>query len=170
MSVRYVDPLAARGWFYRAHGRVNRTRLFRRLALTSVWGAVIWKIDRVLLRLTRGRLGTASPVATALLETRGARSGRARRTAVIYFHDRDRVTLVASNAGRPSDPSWFHNVRANPEVLLGGEPYRANVVEDDASRERLWALADRVFPAFADYRDAAERLGRSIPIVQLTKR
>jgi deazaflavin-dependent oxidoreductase (nitroreductase family) len=170
MSVRHIDPHADRGWFYRAHGRLVCTRLFRRLALTRAWGAVLWRIDRVLLRVTRGRISTASPVAVALLQTRGARSGRPRRNVVIYFHDGERVTVVASNAGRPGNPSWYYNVVANPDVMVGGEPFRAETVEDERERERLWQLADRVFPAFAAYRETAALTGRTIPIVQLSER
>ena len=136
----------------RAHRRLGRRRLEDRPRAAAAKG---------------GRLGTASPVATALLETRGARTGQTRRNAVIYFHDGDRVTIIASNAGRPGNPSWFYNARANPEVLFGGQPFRAEIVEDDASRERLWELADLVFPAFAAYRDTAGRAGRTIPILQL---
>jgi hypothetical protein len=55
-------------------------------------------------------------------------------------------------------------------VRFGGEPFRAEVIEDDAERARLWQLADRVFPAFAAYRDTAARAGRTIPIVQLRPR
>jgi hypothetical protein len=47
---------------------------------------------------------------------------------------------------------------------------RASVVDDEAERERLWVLADRVFPAFARYRDDAAKVNRRIPIVQLTPR
>jgi deazaflavin-dependent oxidoreductase (nitroreductase family) len=105
--------------------------------------------------------------ATQLLQTRGARTGLVRRNAVIYFHDGERVTIVASQAGRPDNPSWLHNLRANPDVLLGGQPFRAEIVEDEAQCSRLWRLADRVFPAFAAYRDSAALAGRTIPIVQL---
>jgi deazaflavin-dependent oxidoreductase (nitroreductase family) len=127
----------------------------------------VWKIDPHLMRLTRGRVGLGLSLPTALLETRGARTGRPRRNAVIYFHDGDRITIVASKAGAPEHPSWFHNVRADPEVLFGGRPYRAEVVEDQASRTRLWDLADRVFPGYATYRERATRVGRAIPILQL---
>ncbi len=139
----------------------------RWLSRTVAWSSVIWKIDPFLMRLTRGRLGTGLVVPTALLQTRGARTGRLRRNAVIYFHDGERVTIIASQAGRPENPSWFHNARANPDVLLGGERFRAEVIDDEALRERLWELADRVFPAFAGYRESAARAGRSIPILQL---
>jgi hypothetical protein len=54
--------------------------------------------------------------------------------------------------------------------MLGGRPFRAEIIEDQASRDRLWELADRVFPTFAAYRDTAARTGRTIPILQLTAR
>jgi deazaflavin-dependent oxidoreductase (nitroreductase family) len=127
----------------------------------------MWRIDPHLLRATRGRVGTGLIVPTALLETVGARSGLPRRNAVIYFHDGDRVTIVASQAGRPDNPAWFYNLRANPDVVLGSERFRAEVVLDPDAREHLWQLADRVFPAFAGYRMSAARSGREIPIVQL---
>ena len=126
-----------------------------------------WKLDPYLLRVSRGRLTTTGPVAAALLETTGARSGRLRRSSVLYFHDGDRVTIIASKLGSPTHPDWYHNLRAHPEVRFGGLPFRAEVVADEHERLRLWQLADRVFPQFATYREWAGRSGRVIPIVQL---
>lgn len=164
-TLRYVDPKTARGRIYRAWARFSGSPLG--LWLSRTFG---WKVDPVLLRLTRGRLGTGIVIPTALLETRGARSGRTRRNGVIYFHDGERVTIVASKAGAPEHPAWFHNVRANPDVRLNGEPFRAEIVAEEAERSRLWGLADRVFPPFAAYRESAARSGRTIPIVQLARR
>jgi deazaflavin-dependent oxidoreductase (nitroreductase family) len=127
-----------------------------------------WKVDPYLLRLSGGRIGTGLVIPTALLETCGARSGQTRRNGVIYFHDGERVTLIASKAGAPEHPSWLHNARANPDVKLNGQPFHAELVEDEAERVRLWELADRVFPPFASYRESAARSGRTIPILQLT--
>jgi deazaflavin-dependent oxidoreductase (nitroreductase family) len=107
---------------------------------------------------------------TALLETHGARSGAVRRNAVIYFNDGDRVTIVASKLGQPRHPAWYHNLRADPAVTLAGVPMRATVVDDEAERRRLWALADRVFAPYAAYRREAAKVNRTIPIVQLTPR
>lgn len=107
---------------------------------------------------------------TALLETRGAKTGAVRRNAVIYFHDADRVTIVASKAGADKHPAWFHNLRGQPDVVLGGIPMRATVVEDEVERQRLWTLADRVFAPSATYRRDAAKAGRTIPIVQLIPR
>jgi deazaflavin-dependent oxidoreductase (nitroreductase family) len=120
------------------------------------------------LRVTGGRLGMALIIPTALLETRGARTGRVRRHGVIYFHDGDRVTIVASHAGYPRHPAWYHNLRAHPDVTFGAIPMRASVVSDEDERQRLWTAADRVFPPYAKYRRAAAKAGRTIPLVQLT--
>jgi deazaflavin-dependent oxidoreductase (nitroreductase family) len=170
MSIRHVDPTAPRGRLYRLHGRLISTRLLQRIALTRLWGAIIWPLDRALLRLTGGRAGTASPVPTHLLETRGARSGKPRRTGVIYFHDGDHVIIIASNGGRPGNPAWYYNLRTNPDVLFGGQRFRAEVVTDPDTQGRLWRLADRVFPAFEGYRTTAARAGRTVPIIRLSAR
>jgi len=125
------------------------------------------KLDPILLRLTGHRVATTVAIPTAVLETRGARSGKLRRNAVIYFHDGDRAVIAASNAGAPHHPDWYHNVLADPQVTLGGAPMRARVVEDPNEQGRLWSLADRVFPAFAVYRRDAEMTGRTIPLITL---
>ena len=164
-ALPYVDPRASRGWLYRAYARFSGTRM-------AAWLSpkVLWKLDPYLLRLTRGRVGMGLMLPTALLETRGARTGRARRNGVIYFHDGERVTIIASKLGLPEHPSWFHNACANPDVVFGGRPFRVEVVDDEASRARLWELADRVFPPYAAYRERAAGVGRTIPILQLVPR
>jgi deazaflavin-dependent oxidoreductase (nitroreductase family) len=129
-----------------------------------------WNVDPYLLHLSRGHLGTGLIIRTGLLETRGVHTGRTRRNGVIYFHDGERVTIIASKAGAPEHPSWFYNARANPDVRFGGQPFRAEVIDDEISRLRLWELADRVFPPFAAYRESAGRSGRTIPILQLVPR
>jgi deazaflavin-dependent oxidoreductase (nitroreductase family) len=129
-----------------------------------------WKLDPYLLRISRGRVASTGPVASALLETRGARTGLPRRTATLYFHDGERVILIASKRGLPEHPAWFHNLLVHPDVVFGGLPFRARVVEDEAERQRLWELADRVFAPFADYRRWAAASGRTIPIVELVPR
>ena len=131
---------------------------------------VVWRLDPYLMRATRGHLGMGLLMPTALLETRGARSGELRRNVVIYFHDEDRVTIVASKLGYAKHPAWFHNLQAHGDVTLGGIPMRATVVGEEAERRRLWTLADRVFAPYAAYRREAAKANRTIPIVQLTPR
>jgi deazaflavin-dependent oxidoreductase (nitroreductase family) len=166
----YFDPAASRGPLYRLNARLASSRFATWLATTPIWSTVVWRLDPLLLRLTRGRLGTGLLLPTALLETLGARTGQPRSNAVIYFHDGQKVTVVASKAGRPGNPSWFYNARTNPDVKLGGECFHAEIVEDPAELARLWTLADLVFPAFATYRRTAELTGRTIPVLQLVPR
>jgi deazaflavin-dependent oxidoreductase (nitroreductase family) len=154
--------MAGRGPLYRLFARLSGTR-----AMGWVSRLVAWRLDPLLLRLTGSRVGLALLVPSALLETTGAKTGARRANGVIYFHDGGDPIVIASKLGLPHHPAWFHNVCANPEVRLGGESFRARVVADTAERERLWALADRVFPPFADYRSRAAAGGRTIQIVRL---
>jgi deazaflavin-dependent oxidoreductase (nitroreductase family) len=164
-TLRYVDPYKRRGGLYLAVCRFSTTKL-------GMWLSekVAWKLDPYLLDLTGGRLSSTGPVASALLETRGARTGLPRRNATLYFHDGDRVVIIASKRGWPTHPTWYHNLRKHPDVVFGGLPFRAQIVEEEAERQRLWDLADRVFPQFAAYRDWAGKAGRAIPIVKLVSR
>lgn len=163
--LRCVDPRERRGRLYLALARFSVTK-------AGTWLSVSlgWRIDPHLLKLTRGRLSTAWPLRAALLETRGARTGQARQTATLYFHDGDRVTIMPALRGWPRNPSWYHNLRKHPDVLFGGLPFQATIVEDEAERQRLWDLADRVYPQYAGFRERARKDGRVIPLVQLVPR
>jgi deazaflavin-dependent oxidoreductase (nitroreductase family) len=163
-QLTYVDPSRPPGFLRRAYSFIGTTRLARFISRH-----VFWKLDPILLRLTGGHLASTMVIRTAVLETRGARSGAVRRNAIIYFHDGERVTIVASNAGGPTHPAWYHNVRAHPDVTFADIPMHAHVVEREHERKRLEALGDNVFPAFASYRRAAAELNRTVPIVQLTR-
>ena len=99
---------------------------------------VVWKLDPFLLRLSRGRVGMGLLLPTVLLETRGARTGEPRRNGVIYFHDGERVTILASKLGLPQHPAWFHNLRVHPDVMFGGQPFHAEVIDHQSGRARLW--------------------------------
>jgi deazaflavin-dependent oxidoreductase (nitroreductase family) len=164
-KLRYVDPYKRRGRLYLALCRFSATK-------AGAWFSIniAWKLDPYLLTLTRCRLGTGGPLATALLESRGARTGQRRRNATLYFHDGNRVIIIASKRGAPKNPAWYHNLRKHPDVVFGRLPFRAEIVEDEAERQRLWDLADRVFPEYADYRERAGKVGRVIPIVHLVPR
>jgi deazaflavin-dependent oxidoreductase (nitroreductase family) len=163
--LRYVDATRQHGVIARVYAAFAATRFARFISRH-----VAWKIDPYLLRATRGRLATTLMFPTAVLETHGSKSGERRRNAVIYFNDANEIIIVASNAGNSRHPAWYHNLRAHPNVTFGGIPMRATVVDDETERERLWVLADHVFPAFARYRRDAAKVNRTIPIVQLIQR
>src|SRR3954454_11870534 len=120
----HVDPQKPRGLLYRAFAW-----LVSRRARGWVSRGIVWKLDPFLLRLSGGRIGMGLLLPTSLLETQGARTGIPRRNGVIYFHDGERVTIVASKLGMPHHPAWFHNLRAHPDVKFGGQPFHAEVVD-----------------------------------------
>jgi deazaflavin-dependent oxidoreductase (nitroreductase family) len=161
------DPSARRGPLYRALNAVLRTRPGRWLGVH-----VAARVDPLLLSLTRGRLGVGLVLPTAGLTTTGARSGAPRTAAVLYFTDGADVILIASNFGRDRHPAWYHNLIAHPEAVLerGGRraTYVATEVTDPDEHERLFGLAESVYPGYADYRAETAALGRRIPVMRCT--
>jgi deazaflavin-dependent oxidoreductase (nitroreductase family) len=126
-------------------------------------------VDRRLLALTRGRVSLAVRAPVALLETVGARTGRLRRTPLLYLLDGDDVVVVASNGGSERDPAWLHNLRARPTVRLltrerGWQRCRARVATG-VERTRRWTLAVDLFAGYAGYQSRART--REIPVVVL---
>jgi deazaflavin-dependent oxidoreductase (nitroreductase family) len=127
-------------------------------------------IDRWLLTVSRGRIGSA-PGRLLLLLTTGARSGQRRETPLFFVRDGARLVLIASKGGSPSHPDWYRNLRAHPDcdVVLDGatRAYRAHD-GDGAERERLWQLACDAYAGYAAYAERARP--RQIPVVVLEPR
>jgi deazaflavin-dependent oxidoreductase (nitroreductase family) len=122
-------------------------------------------------RETAGRRGYHWRGATILLlTTEGRTSGEPRTTPLIHRTDGDRWVVVASKGGAPSNPSWFENLRANPDVTIqvNGEtvPVRATAAEG-GERTRLWSLMTEVWPPYDEYQT---RTDREIPVVVLARR
>lgn len=103
-----------------------------------------------------------------LLHHRGARTGTERVNPLAYRPlDRGAMAVFASKAGAPTNPDWYHNVRANPEVEVevGTETIRARArVAQGDERDRIWEAQAAEIPTFAEYQ---ERSGRTIPVVIL---
>ena len=94
-----------------------------------------------------------------------------RTSPMIYLADGPDVVVVASKAGQPTNPAWFHNLMANPEttVQVGREVRKVRGrVADDAERERLWPRLTAMFPAYEIYERNASP--RRLPIVILEPR
>jgi deazaflavin-dependent oxidoreductase (nitroreductase family) len=107
---------------------------------------------------------------TLLLTTRGRRSGRLRRTALLYGRDGDRYLLVASNGGARSHPLWYLNLVAQPEVQVqvAADKFAARARTAGAEEKpRLWRLMTSIWP---DYDRYQQRTGRDIPVVILERR
>jgi deazaflavin-dependent oxidoreductase (nitroreductase family) len=161
-----VDPLVpanrATRWMRRAFEVGPVGRLLIRFAAD---------LDPVLHAWTRSRFGRLLPMPFASMTTTGARSGRPRTSAVLYFNDGDDVILIASNYGGAKHPAWYHNLKAHPQAELqrGGHRgrYIAREETDETERERLFTLSHRIYSGYAQYRVQTAAIGRRIPIMRL---
>lgn len=102
-----------------------------------------------------------------LLHTKGAKTGAERVNPLAYRADGAALVVFASKAGAPTNPDWFHNLRANPRVNAEvGTQTRELVarVAEGEERHRLWEAQKRDNPGFADYETKTDR---QIPVVVL---
>jgi deazaflavin-dependent oxidoreductase (nitroreductase family) len=102
-----------------------------------------------------------------LLHHHGARTGTERINPLAYRRDGDSLVIFGSKAGAPTNPDWYHNLRANPrttvEVGTDTVAVAARLAEGD-ERERLWSAQKQEVPGFADYESKTTRV---IPVVVL---
>ncbi len=102
-----------------------------------------------------------------LLTTTGARSGQPRTSPMMYLDLDGRRYVFASKAGAPTNPDWFHNLKANPAVTVevGTDELSATAQEvTGPERDRLYAHQADLYPGFAEYE---EKTDRTIPVVEL---
>jgi deazaflavin-dependent oxidoreductase (nitroreductase family) len=123
-------------------------------------------------RLSGGLIGHRFPGTPPmlLLDHRGAKSGTKRTTPLVYVDDPPNIVLVASKGGHPRNPSWYHNLRANPDTTVQVGSSRREVrarVATPEERRRLWPKAVRTYSGYAGYQ---ERTSREIPLVVLEPR
>jgi hypothetical protein len=162
-----VDPEAPQSPPRRAALRMMSASVAVALEGTLPFRLIVWRLTPILMRLTGGRFARLFPMPTGVIDTRDARNGNRHRRCVLYFHDGERITVIPTKGGLPSDPFWYQNALADPDVFFESQPFRAQPVEDEAELRRLWAVADRFFPPSVTYRRHAARTGRTIPILQL---
>jgi deazaflavin-dependent oxidoreductase (nitroreductase family) len=104
-----------------------------------------------------------------LLTTTGAKSGERHTVPLAYVREGGLLLIVASAAGAPSHPAWYHNLLAHPAVRveIGTEAYEAIAVPaEGARRARLFRHVVRVAPGYADYQ---ARTTRTLPVVVLER-
>jgi deazaflavin-dependent oxidoreductase (nitroreductase family) len=115
-------------------------------------------------RANAGRVSRRYPV--LLLTTTGARTGEPRVTPLNFSVDGDRLVVIASKGGSASDPSWYRNLVANPEVTieLGSETFSARATTaEEPERTRLFDRQAAVMSFFDGYRRRVKT--RQIPVV-----
>lgn len=122
-------------------------------------------------RANHGKVGgTFEGAPILLLHSEGAKSGKPRISPMMYLADGDRYLVFASKAGAPTNPDWYHNLRANPDctIEVGDDTFEVHAeVLPRAERDEKYAEQAARFPGFADYEKKTDRL---IPVVALTRR
>ncbi len=104
-----------------------------------------------------------------LLTTKGAKSGKETTTPLVYSQDNGRYVIVASKGGAPTNPAWYHNLLAHPEVTIEVGPRKLKVravpVTGD-ERTRLYNQHANQYPAFKEYQ---AKTTRTIPVFVLER-
>jgi deazaflavin-dependent oxidoreductase (nitroreductase family) len=121
-------------------------------------------------RANEGKVGgdfEGKPV--LLLHTMGAKSGKERLNPLVYSLDDDRFVIIASYAGEPRNPDWFHNILAQRDVTLevGKETFRARAtIAEGEERQRLFDQQAAQMSIFHEYQ---AKTTRQIPVIILER-
>jgi deazaflavin-dependent oxidoreductase (nitroreductase family) len=122
-------------------------------------------------RADQGRVGGMwEETPLLLLHHAGAKSGVSRVNPVAYLPDDGRYLIWAANGGAPSNPDWYHNLKAHPNTRIEVGSETIDVVAEETSgaeRERLFARASERYPQL---HEVAGKTDRVIPVITLTPR
>jgi deazaflavin-dependent oxidoreductase (nitroreductase family) len=113
-------------------------------------------------------LDTGLPI--VVVTTRGRKSGKVRKMALMRVEHDGEYALVASVGGSPTNPSWYHNVMSDPTALTiqDGPEVHDFVAREVVGQERAqwWARAVEAYPSYAEYQEATSR---TIPVLVATR-
>jgi deazaflavin-dependent oxidoreductase (nitroreductase family) len=132
------------------------------------------RIDKPLLHLTNNRVSFTSLLAglpVIVLHTIGAKTGLPRQTPLVAHSDGEKIILIASYFGKSCHPSWYYNLKANPEVKVSLNGYSADHIARLSSgeeRELYWQQAVSLYHGYRRYEQQAGN--REIPVVVLEPR
>jgi len=120
-------------------------------------------------RRNHGKVGgTFEGAHLLLLHHIGARTGKPRVNPVMYLKDGDRYVIFASKGGAETNPDYYHNIKAHPDIQIevGDETINVHAKEiTGPERNRLYARQASLYPAFAEYQRQTTRI---IPVIELT--
>jgi F420H(2)-dependent quinone reductase len=108
---------------------------------------------------------TGLPV--VIVTSRGAKSGKLRKTPLMRVEHGGRYLAIASQGGAPRHPVWYHNLLADPHVELQDKSEKWDMTArllDGDERAEWWERAVAAFPPYADYQRRTER---EIPVFLL---
>jgi deazaflavin-dependent oxidoreductase (nitroreductase family) len=117
---------------------------------------------------TEGNTMQGKPV--IILTTKGAKSGKLRKTPLMRVVHDGRYAVVASLGGAPTHPVWYHNVSADPHVQLQDGPTRQDMTAHEAFGEEKALWWERAVEAWPDYAEYQKKTDREIPLFVLEPR
>ncbi|MCL7492981.1 nitroreductase family deazaflavin-dependent oxidoreductase [Streptomyces sp. MCA2] len=128
-----------------------------------------WVRDQVALyESSGGEEGTTMRgLPVVVLTTRGAKSGKIRKSPLMRVEHDGTYAVVASMGGAPRHPVWYHNVVADPRVELQDGPVRQDMTAREVTGEEKSLWWGRAVKAYPDYDDYQEKTDRRIPVFVL---
>ncbi|MEW2578523.1 nitroreductase family deazaflavin-dependent oxidoreductase [Streptomyces syringium] len=114
---------------------------------------------------TQGTTLRGMPV--VVLTTRGAKSGKLRKSPLMRVEHEGAYAVVASQGGAPKHPVWYHNVMADPRVELQDGPVRKDMTAREVTGEEKALWWGRAVAAYPDYDDYQKKTTREIPVFVL---
>ncbi|MDH6696154.1 nitroreductase family deazaflavin-dependent oxidoreductase [Streptomyces griseoviridis] len=118
---------------------------------------------------TRGTTLMDTGLPVILLTTRGAKSGKIRKTPLMRVEHDGEYAVVASQGGAPTHPVWYHNIKADPHVELQDGPVKQDFTAREvtgAEKDAWWDRAVAAYPPYAEYQ---EKTDRAIPVFVLER-
>ncbi|WP_086559665.1 nitroreductase family deazaflavin-dependent oxidoreductase [Streptomyces africanus] len=116
---------------------------------------------------TQGTTLQGSTMPVVVLTSRGARSGKLRKTPVMRVEHGGRYAAVASLGGSPKHPVWYFNIKADPHVELQDGPVKQDMIAREVTGQEKAEWWDRAVAAYPPYADYQKKTDREIPVFVL---
>lgn len=125
------------------------------------------RVNTWIFKKSGGKLGNKflRGAEVGILTTVGRKSGEPRDSPLLFLQEGRRIVLVASQGGRATNPMWYLNIKANPNITFQTKKEKLDLVAreaTDAERDEYWPKLDAMYPDFANYRSYTDR---KIPIL-----
>jgi len=102
-----------------------------------------------------------------ILTSRGAKSGKIRKTPLMRVEDDGTYAVVASQGGAPEHPTWYHNLVADPHVELQDGPVKKDLTARELTGDEKAIWWERAVAAWPDYANYQKKTDRHIPVFVL---